>query len=111
MTERTRHTASSESQRPIPSGDITYGEYVEGVEEEVAELVERLPDDVGLIELVMAEGNDPQGLEQMLQSLPDEDEIEQLAAALDDPNALEALLTERDQDATRDHQAPGAPRA
>ena len=69
------------------------------VADEVADLLSRLPDDAGLLELTMAEGIDPAGLEQILASLPDTDDLETLAASLNDPEALARLLATRDTDA------------
>jgi hypothetical protein len=66
------------------------------VADEVANLLARLPDDAGLLELTMAEGLDPAGLEQILASLPDTEELATLAASLNDPEALANLLATRD---------------
>jgi hypothetical protein len=66
------------------------------VADEVAALLARLPDDAGLLELTMAEGIDPAGLEQILASLPDTDDLTTLAATLNDPEALARLLASRD---------------
>jgi hypothetical protein len=66
------------------------------VADEVAALLARLPDDAGLLELTMAEGIDPAGLEQLLASLPDTDDLSALAASLNDPEALARLLAVRD---------------
>ena len=66
------------------------------VADEVAALLARLPDDAGLLELTMAEGIDPAGLEQILASLPDTDDLSTLAATLNDPEALARLLASRD---------------
>jgi hypothetical protein len=68
------------------------------VADEVAKLLSRLPDDAGLLELTMAEGIDPAGLEQLLASLPDTDELATLAASLNDPDALASLLSGGDTD-------------
>ena len=69
------------------------------VADEVANLLSRLPDDAGLLELTMAEGIDPAGLEQILASLPDTEELAALAASLNDPEALANLLATRDANA------------
>ena len=69
------------------------------VADEVANLLARLPDDAGLLELTMAEGLDPAGLEHLLASLPDTDELASLAASLNDPEALANLLATRDANA------------
>jgi hypothetical protein len=69
------------------------------VADEVANLLARLPDDAGLLELTMAEGIDPAGLEQILASLPDTEELAALAASLNDPDALARLLATRDASA------------
>jgi hypothetical protein len=66
------------------------------VADEVANLLARLPDDAGLLELTMAEGIDPAGLEQILASLPDTEELAALGASLNDPEALARLLATRD---------------
>ncbi len=66
------------------------------VADEVADLLARLPDNAGLLELTMAEGIDPAGLEQILASLPDTDDLATLAASLNDPEALARLLAARD---------------
>jgi hypothetical protein len=66
------------------------------VADEVAALLARLPEDAGLLELTMAEGIDPAGLEQILASLPDTDDLTTLAATLNDPEALARLLASRD---------------
>jgi hypothetical protein len=94
MTQRPGETARAAEH--VPSGDISFAEVIAGVEDEVADLITRLPDDVGLIELVMAEGSDPCGLTRMLESLPDSSEVEQLTAALNNPAKLEQLLAARD---------------
>jgi hypothetical protein len=67
------------------------------VADEVAALLARLPDDAGLLELTMAEGIDPAGLERILASLPDTDDLTTLAATLNDPEALARLLASRDE--------------
>ena len=69
------------------------------VADEVANLLARLPDDAGLLELTMAEGIDPAGLEQILASLPDTEELAALGASLNDPEALARLLATRDANA------------
>ncbi len=69
------------------------------VADEVADLLARLPDDASLLELTMAEGLDPAGLEQLLASLPDTDDLAALAASLNDPEALANLLAIRDANA------------
>jgi len=66
------------------------------VADEVANLLTRLPDDAGLLELTMAEGVDLAELEQILASLPDTDDLATLAASLNDPEALARLLASRD---------------
>lgn len=71
------------------------------VADEVANLLKRLPDDAGLMELTMAEGIDPAGLERLLASLPGTDDLSSLAASLNDPDALARLLANHD-DATDD---------
>ena len=68
------------------------------VADEVANLLSRLPDDAGLLELTMAEGIDPAGLEQLLASLPDTDDLARLAATLNDPDALARLLARGEVD-------------
>ena len=69
------------------------------VADEVLNLLSRLPDDAGLLELTMAEGIDPAGLEQILASLPNTEDLEALSASLNDPEALARLLASNDANA------------
>ena len=65
----------------------------------VAQLIERLPDDAGIIERVVAEGGGTDDLRKLLNSLPDTDDLTNLAALLNNPDELRHLLAEREANA------------
>lgn len=81
---------------PIDEGATQLDQIRAAVADEVANLIKRLPDDAGLLELTMAEGIDPAGLERLLASLPGTEDLSSLAASLNDPDALARLLANRD---------------
>lgn len=80
-------------------GSVQLDQMRAAVADDVANLLSRLPGDAGILELTMAEGIDPAGLEQLLASLPDTDDLAALAASLNDPEALARLLATGNADA------------
>lgn len=87
-----QHPAGDQSETDAQEGSVQLDQMRAAVADEVANLLSRLPDNAGLLELTMAEGIDPAGLEQLLASLPDTEELAALAASLNDPEALARLL-------------------
>jgi len=94
-----QNPAGDQSETDAAEGAAQLDQMRAAVADEVANLLSRLPDDAGLLELTMAEGIDPAGLEQILASLPDTDDLAALAASLNDPEALALLLATLDANA------------
>lgn len=98
-TTRDQNPADDHSEADAGESAAQLDQMRAAVADEVANLLRRLPDDAGLLELTIAEGIDPAGLEQLLASLPDTDDLATLAASLNDPEALARLLAIQDTDA------------
>ena len=95
------HQVTDRVERPNPANDgpQPIEQLRSDLAEQVAELVEQLPEGADLIERAIADGDGTDELNKLLDSLPGTDDLADLEALIHDPDELPYLLAEREAEA------------